>query len=173
MSRYVHEVNRYLSSIRKGDRSAMLKLYDLTANHLKGVICLYLGNKTYLDDVLLETYERVHTYIDSFDAEQDGYNWMCGIAKNLAYTYNKKEMCAYDTVATEVEPIAEDWCETLEIQMDLSSATKDLDDVDKRILYLRFYMQATLDEIAQEIGVSKPAIHQRLKKIVKIIRKNY
>ncbi len=88
MSRYAKEVNRCLLSIREGDESAMLTLFDLTANHLKAVIKCYLFDKSYLDDVLLQTYERAFFYIKSFDSKLDGYNWMCGIAKYLSYSYN-------------------------------------------------------------------------------------
>lgn len=173
MSRYVKEVNKCLVSIRQGDRSAVLKLHDMTVYHLKGFIWGYLSNKACLDDVILETYQRVTTYINSFDEERDGYNWLCGIAKNVAYTHNKKENRAHETVSTEVEPVAQDWCEALETQLSLASAMKDLNDVDRRILYLRFYNQSTLDEIAKEFGVSKTAIFYRLQRILKTIRKNY
>ncbi len=173
MSKYAKEVNKCLLSIRDGNKSAMTTLFDLTANHLKVIVKGYLFNKIYLDDVVLETYERVLSYIDSFKPELDGYNWMCTIAKNLAYSYNNKELPTCEINSTNYNVAYDDWLNNLEMQMDLSLATKDFDEVDKKILYLRFYFEKSLNEIAQELGCSKVAVHKRLQKICKLIRKNY
>lgn len=173
MSKYAKEVNRCLLSIRAGDKSAMETLFDITANHLKVVIKYYLIDKSYLDDVLLQTYERAFSYINSFNSEFDGYNWLCGIAKNLAYAYNKKEITTCDIDSLNLEDVSDDWVNNIETQIDLSRAIKDLDDIDKEIVFLRFYMHDSLSKIAQKLGVSKVAIHKRLKRICKIIREEY
>ncbi len=173
MSKYAKEVNLCLLNIRKGDESAMTTLFDLTANHLKAMVKGYLVNKIYLDDVVLETYERVLSYINSFNPELDGYNWMCGIAKNLAYFYNGKETLTYDMDLLKVDKEHNDWIDKLETKIDLSQVIKYLDDKDKYILYLRVYRQESLNEIALKLGISKTAVHKRLKRIYKIIREKY
>lgn len=173
MSKYAKEVNKCLLSIRAGDKSAMATLFDITANHLKAIVKCYLANKMYLDDVVLETYERVFLYINSFNPKLDGYNWMCGIAKNLAYSYNGKEMptCSMDISNGDVA--LNDLLGDIDTKIDLLLAIKHFDEVDKKILFLRFYLQESLSEIAQQLGVSKVAVHKRLKKICKSIRENY
>lgn len=173
MSRYVKEVNMCLLRIQAGDESAMTSLYNITANHLKAMIKGYLKNKLFLDDVLLETYERVFLYINSFNPKLDGYNWMCSIAKNLAYAYNNEEIPTVDIDLLKGEVVPDDWLEALETQMNLSLVMKYFDDIDKKVLYLRHYTQESLSEIAKKIGVSKTAVHKRLKNIYKIIRENY
>ncbi len=173
MSKYAKEVNLCLLNIRKGDESAMTTLFDLTANHLKAMVKGYLVNKIYLDDVVLETYERVLSYINSFNPELDGYNWMCGIAKNLAYSYNGKETPTYDIDLLKDDKEYKDWLDNLETKIDLSLVIKELDDIDKNILFLRIYMQESLKEIALKLGVSKVAVHKRLKRIYRTIREKY
>ena len=173
MSKYAKEVNMYLLSIREGDESAMKKLYDLTANHLKGFIWGYLRNKSYLDDVLMQTYERALSYIATFDAKKDGYNWLCEIAKNLAYSYYSKDVPTVDIDSLQGEAFSNNWSDDLEAKIDLSLAMEKLNETDQRIFYLRVYVQATLSEIGKEFGISKVAVHLRLKKIYKIIGKNY
>lgn len=173
MSRFAKEVNTCLVKIREGDKSAMTPLYNLTANHLKGMIYIYLKNKLYLDDVLSDTYERVLLYIDSFDADRDGYNWLCEIAKNRAYTYDAIETHRMEADLINGGVVLDDWENLLETQIDLSRAMKDISDVDKKVLFMRHYMQAPLSEIAKELGVSKTAVFLRLQRIYKNIRKKY
>lgn len=172
MSQYVKEVNTYLLSIREGDKSAMTILHDTTYNHLKKFIWGYLKNKSYLDDVLLQTYERAFLYISSFDETRDGYNWLCEIAKNLAYDYNQ-EVATVDIDLLPSDVIQNTFSDNVEAKIDLELATQELDDTDKKIYDMRFYLQSTLSEIGKELGISKVAVYLRIQKIKKIIKKNY
>lgn len=87
MSKFAKEVNRYLIKIKCGDRSqeALKKLYDVTSNHLQIVAKVYLRNKSYADDVVIETFQKAFLYIDSFDETQDGYNWLCNFLIRLIF----------------------------------------------------------------------------------------
>ncbi len=45
----------------------------------------------YSEDIVMETYERVMKYISSDKDEQDGYNWLCKLQKQVAYAYNNRK----------------------------------------------------------------------------------
>ena len=77
MSRYAKEVNACLSEIQKGNRAQFAVLFDLTANHLRVIAKKYLFNKSDCDDVVSDAYLKVYQYINTFDNNQDGYNWLC------------------------------------------------------------------------------------------------
>lgn len=124
MSKYAKEVNECLISIQKGDQSEIKTLINITSNHLKAMIKGYLVNKIFLNDVLFETYERVLLYIKSFNPLLDGYNWMCRIAKNLSYAYNKDEMPTENIDDLNEEIIPTDWQESIETKIDLELAIK-------------------------------------------------
>ena len=90
MSKHGDYVNSLLKKIKKGNIDAFEKLYECTYNHLQLIVRKYLKNADLLEDVMQELYMRVFKYVKNADLEQDGYNWMCKIAENCAYEFNKR-----------------------------------------------------------------------------------
>ena len=84
------EVNRILKKLKSGNNAMMQELYQVTANHLKVIAYQYIFNKNDWEDVLMETYIRVQKYIQTFNDEKDGYNWLCRIVENIAHDMNRK-----------------------------------------------------------------------------------
>ncbi len=174
MSKYAKEVNKYLSRMQNGDLSQIEGLYELTANHLREVVNAYIKNEADCDDVVIETFLRVKQYIHSFNPKQDGYNWMCTIARNLVRMFNKKEVEVQYLGELKGDEIATDsFIEQTDTKIDLFLATQNLDETNKAIFHKRFYMGETLDEIARELGMTKAAVYKRLKRIAKEIEKHY
>ena len=93
MSYFGVAVSKLLTQIKKSSGAERLdlldKLYQRTANHLKGIAILYLTDKSHIEDTVEETFVRVIRYIDRFNEASDGYNWMCKITENAAHDINK------------------------------------------------------------------------------------
>lgn len=95
MSYFGVAVSKLLTQIKKSSGAERLdlldKLYQRTANHLKGIAILYLTDKSHIEDTVEETFVRVIRYIDRFNEASDGYNWMCNFCKkcvgNLSAQY--------------------------------------------------------------------------------------
>lgn len=174
MSKYTKEINALLKKIQNNDSNALKLLIDATSNHLEKVAYLYLKNKTKVQDVIVDVYERVWRYIDAFDAERDGYNWLCGIVKNTAYTYNRQESERFDRQEVEETVIDEraDFDRLIE-EIDLHGALEDLQKEECEILMRRFYYGESLREIGRAMGCSKTIVHKRLRNILKKIKKSY
>lgn len=66
------------------------KLFAKTANHLKIIAARYLIDKSLIEDAVVEAFARIQIYIDKFDPNRDGYNWLCKIVENEARNLNKK-----------------------------------------------------------------------------------
>ena len=169
MSKFAKEVNRYLKKIKCGDRSqeALKKLYDVTSNHLQIVAKVYLRNKSYADDVVIETFQKAFLYIDSFDETQDGYNWLCKIAQRIAYNYNKK----FDN-AIEVETQKTSYYdfEPDDMNIELSYALDRLDEKSRQIIIMYYFLDYTLDEIGKRINRDKTSVSRQIKKILKQLK---
>lgn len=167
------EVNDYLLKIKQGDKSQYEPLVAITALHLRGVAQYYLINKSLANDVVSEVFIKLLYYVDSYDCEQDGYNWMCRITQNLAYDHNQKEA----KIAESEQRFARD-SQTLACnhdfdEVEFSLLTAGLDETDRFIAYKKFVENRTLQDIGDELKISKAAVCNRIKKIGKIIYKNY
>lgn len=172
MSKYAKEVNRYLLYIQKGDETKIKDLFDLTANHLKGMVNVYLNNKNDCEDVVIETFERVIRYIRSFNKNQDGYNWICTIARNIIRDHNIDEEFCESLDKADKADLLPDEKEIIDTKIDIYYATKNFDDINKEIFRRRFYFNETLEEIGKALGLCKSAVHKRIQNILKEIE-NY
>ena len=172
MSKYVKEVNECLLKIQQGDQAQFEELYKMTANHLRSTAAMYLSNKDFVDDVLSEAYKKVYTYNESFDYEQDGFNWLCKIVQNVALSKNAAEKRAAF--------LEEEYRKNLELRYlrdefadaEFNSILSVLDEPDRSIAYRWFFLGETQEEIGRDHGVSKVAVCKRLKRICKKL-KNY
>lgn len=173
MSKYVQQVNKCLLSLKKDKNSEQFdNLFDITAGHLLGVARLYLANDDLAEEAVSESYIKVLKYIQSFDDSQDGYNWLCKIVQNVALTFNLNEQKRVlaeqqfnkDLLVTD---------NTLDFsRLDFSSSIHGLDEIEKTILFRRFYLDEPIQSIAQSLNVSKAAISMRIKNICKKLQNN-
>ena len=172
MSQYAKQVNQYLLALKRGcDDGQFEKPYDVTAGHLLIIARMYSANKSLAEDVVIESFIRLRQYIDSFDSSQDGYNWMCKIVQNVAYTTNSNERRIALAEQRYVGELKIDK-NTIDLShLDYWFDTYGLEEVEKEILYRRFCLDETVENIARAFGVSKPAISMRIKNICKKIKK--
>ncbi len=171
MSKYAKKVNRCLMMIKQGDESWYRELFDLTFNHLSIIAKMYLCDKSYCNDVVMETYERVMKYINTFNEGQDGYNWLCQIAKRVAYAINSQNYMFDNASEIEETNICDDFFDKADRNIDLNNIIDKLDPENKTIVVSYCYLDMTYEEIGRKIGKTKSAVHKRLKKILKELKK--
>lgn len=171
MSKYEKDVNKLLKAIKRGDTTKFGPLFEYTANHLVGVARYYLIDKSYHDDVVSEAYERIFRYIDSYDENQDGYNWMCKITENVAHDYN--EQFAKELAISEIDLKQRAAADSRfdDAYLDLSRAFDTLDPFSRELLYKYFFFEYSYGELAKENNVTKNAIKKRIDRILHKIKK--
>lgn len=162
------EVNEYLSAIKNGDITQLDPLYDLVGNHIAGVALYYLVDKSYIDDVTIETFQKVCLYINSYEEGKNGYHWIRRIAQNIAYNYN--EMTAKNSGTTELARAAivadTDFTKHTEEKLDLFQAIDILEPESRELIYMHFFLRKSLKEIGDELHLSKAGVKKRLDKIL-------
>lgn len=170
MSIYAKEVNQYLIAIKRGDKSSFKPLFDLIGGHVAGVARYYLDDKSYCDDVTAEVFQKIFLYINSYDERNDGYNWICRIAQNIAYNYNEK--AAKDIQITSIAAasgIAEPDKNTEE-KLDLFRAIDNLEPESRELIYQYFYLGKSFKEIADNLHLSKAGVKKRIDKILSTLK---
>lgn len=173
MSQFTKEVTEYLRQIKQGDLSFVEPLFNLTATHLLVIARMYLNNKSLDEDVVSTVFVRLLTYISSFDPAQDGFNWLCKITQNLAYSFNDKQSSVLRLEKAFAKRMEENCPVDVFADVDFFILLDKLDETDKLVIYKRFYENKTMKQIGREFNVSKVAIFQRLKRICKDIEKFY
>ena len=163
------DVNKFLIKIKKGDEESKNVLFKKTYNHLKIIAYPYVRNKADVEDVLVDAYLRMYQYVATFDPKKDGYNWMCKIVQNVARDWDKDFFEGVSlAVAEQNGPI---------IEVEEMIATKDevqrwlqsYPERDRKMIYLRFWKNRTIEEIARTLEMKKSNVHKRISKILKEI----
>lgn len=163
------DVNKILIRIKRGEEESKNVLFEKTYNHLKIVAYPYVRNKADVEDVLIDAYLRIYHYVDSFNPKKDGYNWMCKIVENVARDWDKGFF---------PEQLLEDVAENSKVvELEEIIATKDevqrflqpYSERDQKMMYLRFWEDRTIEEIAKALGMGKSNVHKQISKILKEI----
>ncbi|MDE7164411.1 MAG: sigma-70 family RNA polymerase sigma factor [Clostridiales bacterium] len=169
---YNKTITKILYSIKHGDKEKMDDLFTKTFNHFYGYALVKVWNKSKAEDAVMSMYENVIRYIGSFDADKDGMGWMFTIINRIIYNLNaeEKEIQKYE------QPIPDDEKYLIELNqmyktIELYEAVSDMDDINKKIVFLYYFERRTLNEIADALNLSISTIHKRKQIIVKKLKK--
>lgn len=157
--------NHYIKQTANGNESAFEKLFVYTYENMKHIVKFYLKNKSNADDVLVEFYKIILDKVNSFDSEENGYNWMYTIAKNLALNDNQKN--------NKIEYINDGYCEIEDNSFQplktliVEEAIAILNDKEKELLYRLYWEGYTIKEIAERDNVPISTIYTKRARIYK------
>lgn len=167
MSIYAKEVNKYLSALKNGDVTQFKPLYEAMQTHVMGVARYYLIDKSYCEDVTSEVFQRIFLYVNSYTEDTDGYNWICRITENIAYDYNNRmppptnDLDKSDSATHEFTNSDE-----TEERLDLFRAIDALEPESRELIYLRYFLGNTFQEIGEKLNISKVAVKKKIDKIL-------
>ena len=163
------DVNKILIKIKKGEERSKNVLFEMTYNHLKVIAYPYVRNKADVEDVLVEAYLKIFRYISSFDPKQDGYNWMCKVVQNVARDFDKNVFEEVSLEALEPNSHTIDLEEMIATKDEIQRWLQPYSERDRKMMYLRFWENRTIEEIADVLGMKKSNVHKRISKILKEI----
>ena len=168
MSALGKQVNTVLLSLKNGDMSAFGELFSLTYNHLIVVAHKYAFNKSDVEDILSNAYERALKYVNTFSSDKDGYNWLCKIVQNEAIKFNQN-----GAKTTELKEVAEDEKneDNALLRIEVELCLTKYSERDRKMLYLRFWENLSYREIATILGLKKSYIHKRITQILDSVYK--
>jgi len=170
---FLNKVRKCLTEIKNGNQEGNDNLFDLTFFHLLGVARNYLIDKSKAEDVVMDAYEKVLKYINTYNENENGYNWLCRIVQNAAFAQNnidKKNQMIVDSVISVYNEIDEKPV-SLDVKMDLMNAIERLDNDGKDLIFSYYFLGKKLGEIAKEKGISAPATKKRIDRLVKKLKK--
>ncbi len=134
-------------------------------------ICLrYVQNTHEAEDLAQEIFLKAGTAWQGFEGQSQPSTWLYRIAVNRCLDHlrwKKRQRDLLETYSTQVEDQDEDGEDETPSAMRriLDRLQREMDPVDRQIVYLRFELGFTHQAIAQVCGVSRVAITKRLAKI--------
>jgi len=127
------------------------------------------------EDLTQQVFMKALRHIDAFKHESSLFTWLFKIAQNTLKNEfrsmsRRVENCSSLT-DHESRLISLDFTKYVEIRLDISNACKKLSPLDQQIIFLRFFVDCTLLEIAEITEMRQSAVKNRLYRTLEKLRK--
>lgn len=166
-----NEINEYLKRM-KNDEPCLDEFFYAISGYIKFIAYKYLIDKSFVSDVVMNTFCKIVDNIKHFDERQNGKAWISKITQNEAYNVNNSEKkhshMSLDVVSEEIACTTDD-TKGLEFVADLQKALSKLDEKDRKIVELRIFEDLTFEEIAHKLDMHVGTVHKIFKRSVKKI----
>jgi len=168
---------------RQGDAAAWESLVNGHQDHVFRLAYLFLGDSVDAEDVAQETFLRAYRSLGSFDAERPLRPWLLSITANLARNRRRaagRYLAALQRLlqvepsrSTSVEQLSENSLQTQR----LWGALRQLDLADQQVIYLRYFLEMSVEETADAMriatGTVKSRLHRALNRLRGVIESEY
>ncbi len=153
----VKQINNLISGVADGDEKSLCELYTLCYKGLFSVAKNITRERAAAEDVIQDVFVKVVRSAKSFKKKDNGYGWLCVITRNTALSYIKKNsLNSFDDIDECFALFDPDTCpEKTDERLEIRSALENLSPPERKLLYLKYYCDMTVREIAAATGAKK------------------
>lgn len=161
----VQSLNAYIRQLAGGETEALDRIYGLTAGRLLAVAVGIVHARAAAEDVLHDSYIKLARSADSFRGG-NGYAWLCRIVRNTAFNYLKSERYRRGDNIDDFFELADsgNLGESSALRLSVEAAMKDLSRRERNMIYLRYFADKTVRQIAKDMDEPKSTVMSVLKK---------
>ncbi|MEZ4672999.1 MAG: RNA polymerase sigma factor [Caldilineaceae bacterium] len=160
----------------QGDEAAWLALVRKYQNPIFRLAYLLLGDADEAEDLAQETLIRAYRSLDRFDATRPLRPWLLQITRNLAHN-RRRSLQRYlaavsrwwqqNPVTPSDPPSTAGQLADAEL---LQQAVQQLAHGDQEVIYLRYFLELSVAETAQTLGVAEGTVKSRLSRALNRLR---
>jgi RNA polymerase sigma-70 factor (ECF subfamily) len=169
---------------RQGDQVAWITLVSEHQQPVFRLAYLILGDPDYAEDITQETFVRAFRGLDSFDERRSLKPWLLRIAANLSRN-QRRSAGRYWAALTRFgrrdmdkqQDSLEEASRQVEKSRALWEAIRRLRQPDQEILYLRYFLDLSIEATAEALGIApgtvKSRLHRSMKRLEAIISRDF
>ena len=151
-----------IEKIKKKDKKAFRKFYDLFYEKVFFYIYHVIKNKDSAEDILIETFFEVWKSAAKFKKRATPISWVLGIARNISLKYLKKKEEEINDVHIKFDEDIERSLKQQELKQILEKAFLHLSLEHREILNLVFYQELSYLEIAKILDIPVNTVKTRV-----------
>lgn len=173
----------FIQRAREADEEACQLLVDLHRDAVFRLAYLLLGDAHDAEDIAQETFIRAFGALDRFDATRSLRPWLLSITANLARN-RLRSISRYWSTLQRFRWRQDSFAPDVEIQNQqqaeahlLWRAVRQLNTAEQEIIYLRYFLEHSVDETADVLGIPtgtvKSRSHRALKRLRHILQQDF
>lgn len=157
------KLNRLILAVADGFADCLDGILSIAGGRMLAVAASIAG-RDYAEDVLHESFIKIARFAKKYRRGMSAYAWLMKIVRNTALDFIKSRKIHTEVSSEEFFSLSSlDYSpEKRENAIMLEQAIKKLEPDERKIIYLIYYLDTTVREIAEELDLSKSAV-QRLK----------
>lgn len=158
-------INIYLALIANGDESSLSDLYQLVGGRLMSVALGIMRDRELAEDVLHDSFIKIVKYSRKFTLNTNGYAWLCKIVRNTALNKIKSEKLRQGEDIDNILDLTDgkDLYNDSIVVGEVREALKCLSSRERTIIWLKYYNDMTVRDIASELNMSKSTVQDCIK----------
>ena len=124
------------------------------------------------EDAMQDTFLRAWRAMDTFE-QRNGASvktWLMRIAVNTCKDYRRTQWLRHRNQTSPIDELPEAVLPTTSVSRELFLTVMSLPDKYKQVVLLYHYQSMTMEEVADALRVSRPAVSRRLKKAYELLR---
>ncbi|HEY3852797.1 MAG TPA: RNA polymerase sigma factor [Verrucomicrobiae bacterium] len=156
-----------VAGLRRRDAWAVGELLDSYGQRLLRSAFLLSGSEIDAQDLVQETFVQALDSIQRFRGKSSIYTWLHAILLNLArhHIRDSRRLVVNDELARKDVPVTDEGFarqDTETAGSALAIALRQVSEIHREVLVLRFYEEMRIHEIAAHLGLSKGTVKSRL-----------
>ena len=157
------KLNRLIIAVANGSADSLDGILRLAGGRMTAVAVSLVG-RDYAEDIVHDSFIKIARFAKSFKRGTSPYGWIMKIVRNTALDFLKSRKLKREVSDEEIFSLSSlDYSpERRENAIAIEAAISKLEPDERRIIYLIYYLDMTIREIADEMKLSKSAV-QRLK----------
>lgn len=158
-----------LQAARSGDPAALAQLLKIAQPDIRRYARRNCRNASDIDDAIQETLILLHRKIGSLRAIESFSYWLFRVVDRVCLRLARRLLgiqTAVDELEEQVFPVASD----ASVRMDLASAIESLPEHYREVIIMRDVNELTVDEIAQQLTLTRQAVKARLHRARQLVR---
>lgn len=164
-------VNYLTKELTNKNTDALTELYSILYKPIFRFLRRYSANDDIIKDIISMTFVTIIEKAQTKMFFTNCYNWILTIAKYHLFNVIRKENKS-DNFEENFE--IEDKCKTnIDIVITIKSFIQSLPHLEQRIIYLKFYEEVKINEIAKILSISVSTVKRKLKEIKILIKENF
>ena len=147
------------------------QLIDQYGKDLFRLCCVYLNDASLAEDAVQETFIKAYNALKGFRGESSMRTWLMRIAMNVCHNMRRNSWFRYvdRRVALDALPLTVE--DTQDMSIALLSEVMNLSRKEREVVWLYYYEDMKIREIADVLGVTAPAVSIRLSRARDRLRK--
>lgn len=153
------QLNNLVSAVADGYAECLDGIYKAAGGQMFAVAQGIVRDRALAEDVVHDSLIKIAKYAHKYKKDTSAIAWIMAIVRNTALDTARKRK--REVSVDETYPLSSDYSpEGRENALALESAIAKLDDIEKKVIYCRYYLDMTVRDTAKQLKMSKSAVQR-------------